>query len=423
MIINIIDKKRNKEELTFDELKQLIDGFLKGEVFDYQMSAFLMAVCLNDMTDQEVIDLTEIFINSGEEIDLSSIAGTIVDKHSTGGVGDKTTIILAPLVASCGVKVAKMSGRGLGHTGGTIDKLESIEGFKVNLKKEEFINQVNEIGVALVSQTNNLVPADKKIYALRDVTGTVSSIPLIASSIMSKKIASGANKVVIDIKVGNGALVKNLMDAHRLAKLMIKIGKKYDKEVICLLTNMNAPLGLAIGNAIEIIESVDVLKGQGPKDVRELVTVLGSIMVSLGKNISLEKAEAEVIANLDNGKALKKFKELVKAQHGDLNKVPMSNRFISIKSQKTGFINHINALKMGELARAIGAGRLKKDDVIEYSVGFELNKQVGDYVLEDEELVVAYLDNKDVMIKDILDCFDITTSFTNKEPLIYEVIK
>jgi pyrimidine-nucleoside phosphorylase len=396
---------------------------MSGDIKDYQMSAFLMAVCINDMSDQEVIDLTKIFINSGDIIDLSGIDGVVVDKHSTGGVGDKTTLILAPLVASCGVKVAKMSGRGLGHTGGTIDKLASIPGFNINLTNEQFVNQVNSIGIALVSQTGNLVPADKKIYALRDVTATTSSIPLIAISIMSKKIASGASKIVIDLKVGNGALIKNLEEARRLAKLMIKIGKSYEKEVICVLTNMNRPLGLAIGNTLEVIETIDVLNRKGPNDVRNLVINLGTFMVSMGLNISIDEAKSKVIENLDNKLALSKFSELVKSQNGDLSKLKLARKVASIKSPKTGFINNIDALKLGELARELGAGRINKEDEIDYEVGFVLSKQVGDYVIADEELIIAYIGKKDITPKEIVNCFEIEKSYTNKEPLIYEIIK
>ncbi len=422
-IIDIIEKKKNHLELTIEEIKFMIDGYLDGSIEDYQMSAFLMAISINGMNDTETLSLTEIFINSGDKIDLSGIAGPIVDKHSTGGVGDKTTLILAPLVASCGVKVAKMSGHSLGHTGGTIDKLESIPNFKVDLSNEEFLKQMADIGVAIISQTSNLVPADKAIYALRDVTGTTSSLPLIAASIMSKKIASGADKIVIDLKVGNGALVKNINGARHLAKLMIAIGNHYHKEVVCVLTNMNAPLGRAIGNSLEVLESVEVLKGKGPTDTRELVIVLGSFMVSLGKKISLEEAEALVTENLNNGRAYKKFEELVKAQHGDLTRIPLTNRITSIKSDQTGFINTINALKLGELARSLGAGRINKDDLIDYRVGFKLAKQVGDFVNEGDELLAIYLGDKEPDIKALHDCFKITSDAPLKELLIYEVIR
>lgn len=310
-IIDIINKKRLNGELERSELQFVVDGFLDGTILDCQMSSLLMSIVINGMTDRETFDLTDIMLKSGKTIDLSQINGIKVDKHSTGGVGDKTSLILVPLVASCGVKVAKMSGRSLGHTGGTIDKLESIDGFNVNLTKEEFIKQVNNIGCALVSQTKELVPADKKIYALRDLTATVESIPLIASSIMSKKLASGVDKIVIDVKVGEAAFMKNLKTARDLANLMVKIGKNNGKETICVLTNMDEPLGNNIGNALEVHESIDVLKGNGPKDLIEVATTLASLMVSLGKNISYDEALKEVNENLKNGKAYEKFKEMV----------------------------------------------------------------------------------------------------------------
>lgn len=325
-----------------------------------------MAIVINGMSLEETINLTDIMINSGEVIDLG-IDG-IVDKHSTGGVGDKTTLILAPLVASLGVKVAKMSGRGLGHTGGTIDKLESIKGFNVSLSKEEFVKQVNEIGVSVISQTGNIAPADKKLYALRDVTGTTESIPLIASSIMSKKIASGAKNIVIDVKVGNGALMKNVESARKLAETMIEIGKKYNRKVVCVLTNMDIPLGHNIGNGLEVIESIDCLKGNGPKDLEELVLELGSIMVSLSKNISKEEAYLQLKDNLYNNKAYLKFEELVKYQNGDINNIDISDKVISIKSNKEGFVNKINTLKLGEIVKNIGGGRMNKEDSIDYGV-------------------------------------------------------
>ena len=382
-----------------------------------------MAITINGMTDEETINLTEIMLNSGDKIDLSSINGIKVDKHSTGGVGDKTTLVLIPLVASLGVPVAKMSGRGLGHTGGTIDKIESIKNFNVKLNMDDFINQVNNIGVALVSQTGNLVPADKKMYALRDVTATVESIPLIASSIMSKKLASGADKIVLDVKVGAGALMKTYSEAKRLAELMVKIGNHHGRETVCVLTSMSEPLGNAIGNALEVKESIDTLKGKGPKDLHELVLKLGSIMVSLAKNISEEEAYNMLEENLNNGKAYDKFVELVEAQGGDINKVEVSDKCISIKAKKTGVIGDINAYKMGEIVRDMGAGRLTIDDEIDHGVGIVLSKKVGDFVLENEELLKIYIGNKDVNINDILDCYSSSEHFFDKSPLIIEVIK
>ena len=362
------------------------------------------------------------YISPGYLSDLSNINGVKVDKHSTGGVGDKTTLVLLPLVASCGVKVAKMSGRSLGHTGGTIDKLESIPGFKVELDLDTFIDQVNKIGIALASQTGNLVPADKKIYALRDVTNTVSSIPLIASSIMSKKLASGADKIVLDVKVGKGALLENLEDAKTLANYMVHIGNSQGRETVCVLTNMNEPLGNAIGNMVEVEESINTLKGYGPSDLKELVLTLGSIMVSLGLGVSIDEAYKMCVTNLENGKAYQKFIELVETQGGKLELINDSKKF-SIKSNQSGFITKIDTLMLGELVRSLGAGRLHKDDKIDHRVGFILSKKVGDFVLKDEELMKVYLTTKDCRIDDLLKCFTIENDFKEKDKLILEVIK
>lgn len=421
-IIDIIENKKNNKELSYEEIKYSIDNFLNGNIKDYQMSSLLMAIVLNGMTDNETINLTKIMIDSGEIIDLSKINGIVVDKHSTGGVGDKTTLVLVPLVASLGVKVAKMSGRGLGHTGGTIDKLESIEGFKVTLTDEQFIDQVNKIGCAVISQTKNIVPADKKLYALRDVTGTTESIPLIASSIMSKKIASGADSIVIDVKVGNGALMKCEEDARKLANLMIKIGKEYNKKVVCVLSNMEEPLGKSIGNGLEVIEAIETLKGNGPADLTELVLTLGSIMVSLSLSISIEEAKEKLKENINNGKALEKFKEFIKAQNGNLENIKIEENKISIKSTKDGFIKKIDAYKLGEIARQIGAGRLNKEDEIDYGVGLVLNKKVGDLLFENEELLKIYTNKKDLEIKKITDSFLIVEEKIEKPKLIIDII-
>lgn len=421
-IIDIIENKKNNKELSYEEIKYSIDNFLNGNIKDYQMSSLLMAIVLNGMTDNETINLTKIMIDSGEIIDLSKINGIVVDKHSTGGVGDKTTLVLVPLVASLGVKVAKMSGRGLGHTGGTIDKLESIEGFKVTLTDEQFIDQVNKIGCAVISQTKNIVPADKKLYALRDVTGTTESIPLIASSIMSKKIASGADSIVIDVKVGNGALMKCEEDARKLANLMIKIGKEYNKKVVCVLSNMEEPLGKSIGNGLEVIEAIETLKGNGPADLTELVLTLGSIMVSLSLSISIEEAKEKLKENINNGKALEKFKEFIKAQNGNLENIKIEENKISIKSTKDGFIKKIDAYKLGEIARQIGAGRLNKEDKIDYGVGLVLNKKVGDLLFENEELLKIYTNKKDLEIKKITDSFLIVEEKIEKPKLIIDII-
>lgn len=404
-IIKIIENKKNKLELSYEEIKYTINGYLNNEIKDYQMSSLLMAITINGMSKKETFDLTEIMLNSGEKINLTNIEGIVVDKHSTGGVGDKTTLILAALVASCGVKVAKMSGRGLGYTGGTIDKLESIN-VNTQMRFENFVDQVNNIGVAIVGQMGNLVPADKKIYALRDVTGTVESIPLIASSIMSKKLASGADKIVIDLKIGNGALIKNMEDAKTLANLMIEIGKENNKQVVCIISDMNQPLGYAIGNSLEVLESIDVLKNKGPKDVKELVITLATYMVSMAKKISYEDAQIEVTKNLENNRAYEKFKELVNIQGGNIEKIKIAPKVFSVKSVKQGYITEINTSKLGEIVKLIGGGRTKKEDRINYGVGIVLNKKIGDYVNKDEELLKIYLDDKDMQIGEILSCFE-----------------
>ena len=404
-ILDIIDKKEKNQKLTKEELEYAVNGFLSGEIKDYQMSAFLTEIDLLGLSDEETLNLTDIMLKSGETLNLGI---DTVDKHSTGGVGDKTTIILAPLVASLGVSVAKMSGRGLGHTGGTIDKLESIPGFKTSMTLEQFKNQVKKIQIALVGQMGNLVPADKKIYALRDVTGTVDSIPLIASSVMSKKLASGSSKIVIDLKVGTGALVDNLEDAKTLGNLMIKIGKHYHKDTACLLTNMYEPLGLAVGNSLEVIESINTLKGKGPKDVTELVLDLAALMVSMEKGISEEEAKAKALENLQNGKAYHKFLEWVIAQGGNIEDLKTAQNTKTITSSKSGYISKIDALAIGKLARKLGAGRLKEGDEIDFEVGFVLNKKVGDKITDGESLITVYYNDKQVSDEEILNCFEIS---------------
>lgn len=422
-IIDIINKKRKKRELTREEIEFAVNGYVDGTIKDYQMSSLLMTILLNGMSDRETIDLTDIMIKSGDVLDLSKIDGLIVDKHSTGGVGDKVTLVLGPLLASLDIKIAKMSGRGLGHTGGTIDKLEAIEGFNTKIDEKKFIKQVNDINIALVGQTANLVPADKKIYALRDVTGTVESLPLIASSIMSKKIASGADIIMIDVKVGNGALMKNIKDAKELARIMVKIGKAYRKPTICLLTNMEEPLGYAIGNSLEVKEAIDTLKGNGPSDLLEVVITLCSIIIGAVKKIPNSEAKNLLFKQLNNGKAYKKFEELVIAQNGDINKLKISDKVFSIKSDKAGYINKIDTLQLGEIAKKIGAGRNTLEDEIDYEVGLVLNKKVGDYVEKDEEILKVYLKDKDISVIEILECFRIEEELKNKPKLILDIIK
>ena len=364
-IVDIINKKRLGNELSKEELEYAFINYYHEEIPDYQMSSLLMAICLKGMTDREIFDLTDIFIRSGDTLDLSMVEGITVDKHSTGGVGDKTTLIIASIAASLGVKVPKMSGRGLGHTGGTIDKLESIPGFRVNLSEEEFINQLNTVGAAIISQTANLAPLDKKIYALRDVTGTVESIPLIAVSIMSKKIASGADKIVIDVKVGNGALLKNDNEAKEISRIMKLIGERYNREVETMITYMDIPLGTAIGNTLEILEVVKILTNQENNYLVALSKSLAAKMVSLAQGIPIEKAMPLVEENLRNGKAYQKFLEIVSAQGGDISKLRVSTNTQKIYSTKSGHITAMDAYKFGKLSLDLGGGRVTKEDKID----------------------------------------------------------
>lgn len=421
-IIDIIVKKKNKQELTEEEIQFFIKEYVKGHIAEYQMSSLLMAICIQGMTEKETLALTDAMLKSGQRLSLDSIAGTKVDKHSTGGIGDKTTLILAPLVASLGVPFAKMSGRGLGITGGTIDKLESVEGFETCIEEKDFIDQVKNIGVALASQTGNLVPADKKIYALRDVTGTVESMPLIASSIMSKKLASGADKFVLDVKVGEGALMKTLEDARKLAHLMIQMGHHYGKEVVCFLTRMGEPLGNAVGNGLEVKEALALLQNEGPNDLRELVTELATYMVSIGKNIEMAKARKQVKEALRNGSAYQKMLELVVAQKGNLNHICISSSYKRIYSSKRGYISHIQTDLLGQLVHDLGAGRNKEGDSIDYGVGVVLNKKAGDRIEIGEELLTVYYTHS--FLEDrFLQCFKIEENCPDLEPLIYEIVR
>ena len=420
-IIDIINKKRLNKELTDEEIEYVIDGYINNEIKDYQMSALLMAILLNDMSNSEIYSLTRCMAESGEMLDLSSLGDRVVDKHSTGGVGDKTTLIVAPLVASCGVNVAKMSGKGLGHTGGTIDKLESIPGFKVNLSKEEFINNVKDIGVAITSQTENIAIADKKIYALRDVTGTVESIPLIASSIMSKKIALGAKKLVLDVKVGDGALIKNIDDARRLSKLMIDIGRNNGIEVVCVLTNMNVPLGNNIGNSLEVMEAIDILKNGKKGHLRDLCLTLASHMVSLGLKISYSAAFERVNNALENKDAYNKFVELVEKQHGSIDNLPLTKNKYEVKSMTEGYLTDIDAYKLGILSMHLGAGRENKDDKIDYGAGIIVNKNINDYVNVGDVLMTLYTDRSVDKIDNSI--FKIADGMSTDDKLVYEVIQ
>ena len=395
MILDLINKKRLGQELTYQELDTFFNGYLNGEVADYQMSAMLMAICINGMSDDEIFALTKIFIESGDVLDFSNIDGVKVDKHSTGGIGDKTTLVIVPIVAACGGTVIKMSGRGLGYTGGTIDKLESIPGFRTNLTETEIEKQVKSIGLVVTGQTGDLTPMDKVIYALRDVTATVSSIPLIASSIMSKKIAGGADKILIDIKVGNGALLNKKEDAKKLSDLMIKIGDYYHKEVRTIISDMNTPLGYAIGNSLEVLEAIDVLKGYEKNTFFvELCKELATDMVSMSFDISNEEALKKVEQVLKDGSAYQKFEEMVSFQKGDLSKIKVSDKTYELKSPVDGVIQKIDALQLGKLSLQLGAGKEKMSDKIDHTVGILLNKQKGERVKKGEVLATIYYQKK-----------------------------
>lgn len=402
-MVDIIAKKRDGKELTTEEIKFFINGYTDGSIPDYQVSALAMAIFFKDMTDRERADLTMAMVESGETIDLSAIEGIKVDKHSTGGVGDTTTLVLGPLVAALDVPVAKMSGRGLGHTGGTIDKLEAVEGFHVEITKEQFIDIVNRDKVAVIGQTGNLTPADKKIYALRDVTGTVNSIPLIASSIMSKKIAAGADAIVLDVKTGAGAFMKTEEDAKELAHAMVRIGNNVGRQTMAVISDMSQPLGFAIGNALEVKEAIDTLKGEGPEDLTELVLVLGSQMVVLAKKANtLEEAREMLIEVMKNGKATEKFKEFLSNQGGDSSivdnpeKMPQAKYVIDVPAKTSGVISNIVADEIGIAAMLLGAGRATKEDEIDLAVGLMLRKKVGDAVKEGEPFVTIYANRENV---------------------------
>ena len=421
-IISIINKKEAREELTKEEIEFVVTNFVNGNIKDYQMSSLLMTICINGMTFDETYNLTTAMLNSGDKIDLSSINGIKVDKHSTGGVGDKTTLVVGPLVASCSVPVAKMSGRGLGFTGGTIDKLESITGFKTSIPNDDFIKQVNDIKIALVSQSGNLVPADKKIYALRDVTGTTESIPLIASSIMSKKLASGSDKILLDVKVGKGAFMQNIEDARKLAKTMVEIGNRYGKETVAVLTNMDYPLGYTIGNSIEVLEAIDTLEGKGEEKFLKLCLVLSSYMVSMGKNISIDQAIKEVEENYNNKKALNKLKEFISYQGGDINNIPVEKNYIEIHSNKEGYITDIDTMKLAELCNNLGVGRKTKEDNINPKVGIKLLKTINDKVNIGDPLMYVYTD-KIINEEEYLNTITITKENIPKVKIVYDIIK
>ena len=430
-MVDLISKKRHNIELTTAEIEWIINGYTNKEIPDYQMSALLMAIVFNDMTKAERLALTQAMVNSGDVVDLSAIEGVKVDKHSTGGVGDKTSLILGPLVASMGVPVAKMSGRGLGHTGGTLDKLESISGMKIEIEMDQFIQQVNDIKLAIIGQTGNLAPADKYLYALRDVTGTVESIPLIASSIMSKKIAAGADAIVLDVKFGAGAFMKTLDDAKELATAMVEIGRDAGRETVAFLTDMNQPLGFAIGNALEVKKAIETLSGNGPKDLEELVLQLASHMVVLAKKAAnTEQAYAQLKEKLQNGEALQKFKEFVAAQGGDTSQIenpellPTASSVIPVTATEAGYVEKIDALSIGIAAMKLGAGRATKEDTIDMGVGVVLNKKVGEAINQGDVLAYVHTNQADSQeaIEYIKKAYEISSSPVCSPTLIYDII-
>lgn len=414
----IVDKKNKKQELSYKELDMYFNAYLNDKINDEVMTKLLKAICKNGLNDKEIINLTDIFIKSGDTLNLDYL-GITVDKHSTGGVGDKTTLILAPLLASCNILMPKMSGRGLGYTGGTIDKLESIN-VNVNLSEKTFIKTVKDIGFCIISQTKNICLMDKKIYALRDVTNTTESIGLIASSIMSKKIACGASKIVIDIKIGNGALIKNYDDAIKLAKIMKKIGKHYNKEVICILTDMTNPLGSNVGNKIEVMEVLDILQNKKDNLLKSLVIDMATEIVMVVKNVSKKDAKKEVITNLENGKAYEKFITYVNRQNGNIDNLKLK-KGINVLSEKEGYLKEINALEIGKLSCKLGSGRVKKEDNIDYDAGVILKKEVGSYVKKGDILCTIYGKKQESI--DIDKIFKISKNKPKKkESLIIEII-
>ncbi len=432
-ILEIIEKKRDKKELSKEEITYFIEGYTHDKIADYQASALIMAIYLNGMTKQETTDLTIAMANSGEKLDLSSLNEVIVDKHSTGGVGDKVSLILLPLVASLGVPVAKMSGRGLGFTGGTVDKLESISGYQTDINIHNFVQNVEKIGISMISQTLNLAPADKKIYSLRDSISCVESIPLIASSIMSKKIASGAQKIVLDVTCGSGAFMQSKEKAEELAEEMIEIGRLANKETVCVLTNMDEPLGYAVGNSLEVIEAIQSLKGDMPEDVKDVVLELGAYMVKLaGKGENIEENTARLLKNIENGKAYEKFIQLVENQGGDssyikdINQFPKASYIENVYSQKSGYIQSMNAKEVGKIVCALGAGRIRKEDSIDNAVGIILNKKVSDKVEKEDVLVTIYANSKEKLEeakKKLLEVIKIEEQEIERPKMILEIMK
>lgn len=430
---DIIGKKRAGMELTTEEINFFVENYTNGSIPDYQVSALLMAICFQKMNMRETSDLTMAMVNSGDILDLSNIEGIKVDKHSTGGVGDTTTLVLTPMVAALGIPVAKMSGRGLGHTGGTIDKLESFDGFSVEISEEQFIRNVNNNKIAIMAQTADLAPADKKLYALRDVTGTVENISLISSSIMSKKIAAGADAIVLDVKVGDGAFMKTYETAKQLAEAMVSIGKNVNRDTVAVISDMDQPLGFAVGNALEVKEAIDTLNGKGPKDLLELCLTLGSNMVVLAKKAqTVEEARQMLINVIQDKSAIKKLKEFIASQGGNKNQVdntellPKAKYVVEVKSEKEGYISKIDSQRIGLIAMELGAGRATKEDIVDLAVGIVLNKKRGNKVSVGETLAYIHANDErkiEKARKNIIESYHITSEKEEVSPLIYGVIK
>ena len=433
-MVDLIIKKRQGEALTREEIAFWIDGYVNGVIPDYQTSAMTMAILFKGMTEEEVINLTDLMEHSGDTLDLSNLKGVKVDKHSTGGVGDKTSLVLGPMVAACGATLAKLSGRGLGHTGGTLDKLESIPGLRIALSEKEFEEQVNRIGIAIAGQTQSLVPADKKMYALRDVTGTVESIPLIAASVMSKKLAAGTDAILLDVTLGNGAFMKDINQARTLAKLMVKIGNGLNRDTRAVLSNMNEPLGLAVGNALEVKEAIAALHGQGPEDLMDLCYIAGGVMLVQAKVAKDEMEGRKMLEKvIQDGSAFNKFLEMVKAQGGDIEyilhpeKFEVAKNIVPIYAKNRGYVKNIDALEIGLSSMTLGGGRETLDDVIDMAAGIMLNKKVGDQVNEGD--VLCYLhSNKNVTLinrvaKQVLAAFEISEEKVEKPKVVLEIIQ
>lgn len=431
-ILDIIEKKRDKKELTKEEIEYFIKEYTNNNIADYQMASLIMAIYLNGMTNKEIADLTLAMAHSGEILDLSVLKKPIIDKHSTGGVGDKVSLVLLPLIASLGIPVAKMSGRGLGFTGGTIDKLESIPGYQTNIDINKFVQNVDKIGISIISQTLNLAPADKKIYALRDSIACVESIPLIASSIMSKKIASGAKEIVLDVTVGSGAFMENKENAEKLAMQMVDIGEKVGRKTVCLLTNMDEPLGYAVGNTLEVIEAINFLKGEKIKDLEEIVLQMGyHMLLRAGEANSFSESSEKLLENIKNGKAYNKFIELVENQGGDISYIENTSKFEKAKyiepvyAKKSGYVTKINAKEVGKLACYLGAGRIKKEDRINPRVGIVLNKKVCDKIKEKEILGYIHSDDKERLNNAIIELekiMNISDKNVEQKPMLLGVV-